>query len=263
MIKRTWPLIAHTGCDGKRKGNNKTNMGAQFFKFKRFTVRHDLCAMKAGTDAVLLGSWCTACSHSRILDIGTGSGIIALMLAQRVQNSTITAIDNDVNAVKQAFININNSIFKESIEVQETDFRVFAKEAGNESFDSIVSNPPYFEEESFSPDKGRNTARHTSSLPFAELMHGSAALLKRRGTFSLIVPCTAARTVIVLAAAEGLYLSRRTDVSDGVKKMPVRSLLEFRKTNSPTAQSLLYIHNNGGAYSDDFKELTKEFYLNF
>ena len=77
------------------------------------------------------------------------------------------------------------------------------------------------------------------------------------------MPCTAARTVIVLAAAEGLYLSRRTDVSDSIKKTPVRSLLEFIKTNSPTAQSLLYIHNNGGAYSDEFKELTKDFYLNF
>lgn len=238
-------------------------MGAQFFKFKKFTIHHDLCAMKAGTDAVLLGSWCTVCSHSRILDIGTGSGIIALMLAQREENSIITAIDNDINAIKQVFINVNNSIFKENIEVQEADFRTFAQETENESYDSIVSNPPYFEEEAFSPDKSRNAARHTSSLPFAELIHGSATLLKHQGTFSLIVPCTAARTVIVLAAAEGLYLSRRTDVSDSIKKTPVRSLLEFRKTNSPTAQSLLYIHNNGGTYSDEFKELTKDFYLNF
>lgn len=117
-------------------------MGAQFFKFKKFTIHHDLCAMKAGTDAVLLGSWCTVCRHSRILDIGTGSGIIALMLAQREENSTITAIDNDVNAIKQAFINVNNSIFKENIEVREADFRTFAQETENESYDSIVSNPP-------------------------------------------------------------------------------------------------------------------------
>ena len=185
------------------------------------------------------------------------------MLAQREENSIITAIDNDVNAIKQAFINVNHSIFKGNIEVREADFRTFAQETENESYDSIVSNPPYFEEEAFSPDKSRNAARHTSSLPFAELIHGSATLLKHQGTFSLIVPCTAARTVIVLAATEGLYLSRRTDVSDSIKKTPVRSLLEFRKTNSPTAQSLLYIHNNGGTYSDEFKELTKDFYLNF
>lgn len=238
-------------------------MGTQYFKFKKFTIRHDLCAMKTGTDAVLLGSWCNVFPEARVLDIGTGSGIIALMIAQREPNSTITAIDNDSNAVKQAIINIESSQYNKQIDIQEIDFCRFSETAECEIFDTIVSNPPYYEEDTLSPDQRRNTARHTSSLPFAELIGGASKLLKRTGTFSLIVPCSAARTVTVLAAAEGLYLMRRTDVAGKAGKQPVRSMLEFGKQNVPTKLSTLDIRSSYGDYSDEFKSLTKEFYLNF
>lgn len=238
-------------------------MGTQYFKFKKFTINHELCAMKTGTDAVLLGSWCNISHNAHVLDIGTGSGIISLMIAQREEHSSITAIDNDANAVIQAVTNIKNSPYCNMIEVHEIDFCTFAERTAHCTFDNIVSNPPYYEEDTFSPDRSRNMARHTSSLTFAELIHGTSKLLKPGGTFSLIVPYGAARTVIVEAASESLYLMRRTDISDKADKPPVRSMLEFGKCNIDAKLSIMNIRESAGGYSDEFKKLTKEFYLNF
>ena len=132
-----------------------------YFQFKRFTVYHDRCAMKVGTDGVLLGAWTDVSSSQQILDIGTGTGLIALMLAQRNVTAHITAIDIDEEAIEQAQGNIAASPWKNRIEVMKQDFCQYS---ANRLFDTIVSNPPYFNQSLKGPDSQRNTARHTDSL---------------------------------------------------------------------------------------------------
>ena len=156
-----------------------------YFAFKQFTVRHDRCAMKVGTDGVLLGAW-TDLSHSRrILDIGTGTGLIALMLAQRCMDARITAIDLDSAAVEQAQENIQASPWKDRIEALQQDICTYHP---NGTFDTIVSNPPYFIDSLKCPDGQRSTARHTDTLDADRLIGKVSELLTSDGRFSIILP---------------------------------------------------------------------------
>lgn len=152
-----------------------------FFQFKKFTVYHDKCAMKVGTDGVLLGAWASVENARRILDIGTGTGLIALMLAQR-SDASVVGVDIDEAAVEQARENIERSEWKNRIVVEHKDVRDLSGEKYS-LFDVIVSNPPYFTEAVYCPDKQRNTARHMDSLPFDELLQAVDRLLAacRRG----------------------------------------------------------------------------------
>ena len=160
-------------------------MANPFFTFKQFTIRHDRCAMKVGTDGVLLGAW-TSVDHShRLLDIGTGTGLIALMLAQRCPQAFITAIDIDAEAVEQARENALSSPWKDRVEVLLQDICTFP---ANQQFDTIVSNPPYFIDSLKCPDDQRNTARHTDTLDAERLLASVARLLTDDGRFSIILP---------------------------------------------------------------------------
>ena len=229
-----------------------------YFAFKQFTVRHDRCAMKVGTDGVLLGAW-TDLSHSRrILDIGTGSGLIALMLAQRCMDARITAIDLDSAAVEQAQENIQASPWKDRIEALQQDICTYPP---NGTFDTIVSNPPYFIDSLKCPDGQRSTARHTDTLDADRLIGKVSELLTSDGRFSIILPAEQTEDLIRVAGEKGLHPSRQTWVITRPGLSPKRILMEFRKTPATLQPDELVIELERHVYSEEYIALTKEFYL--
>lgn len=235
-------------------------MGTPYFKFKKFTIWHDKCAMKVGTDGVLLGAWAEVGNNKGLaLDIGTGSGLIAVMMAQRNQELSIHAIDIDVEATEQARYNADLSPYSDRITIECTDLTNYFDEINK--YDIIVSNPPFYEERTYSGNNKRDKARHTSSLPFSLLLEKTSHLMKDKGSLSVIIPYSAVTTFILAAAEYGLYLNKRTDVYNSPSKQPKRSLLCFRKTYSDTIISRLDIRNDDGSYSEEYTKLTEDFYL--
>ena len=229
-----------------------------YFAFKQFTVRHDRCAMKVGTDGVLLGAW-TDLSHSRrILDIGTGTGLIALMLAQRCMDARITAIDLDSAAVEQAQENIQASPWKDRIEALQQDICTYHP---NGTFDTIVSNPPYFIDSLKCPDGQRSTARHTDTLDADRLIGKVSELLTSDGRFSIILPAEQTEDLIRVAGEKGLHPSRQTWVITRPGLSPKRILMEFRKTPATLQPDELVIELERHVYSEEYIALTQEFYL--
>lgn len=233
-------------------------MATPYFTFKQFTIHHDRCAMKVGTDGVLLGAWTDLHSSSRILDIGTGTGLIALMLAQRNPEAFITAIDIDMEAVEQAHGNIQSSPWKNRVEVIQQDICTFIP---NALFDTIVSNPPYFIDSLKCTDIQRNTARHTDTLDAEHLLSKVAELLTPNGRFSLILPADQTNDLLRLAAIHGLYPSRHTAVITRPGLAPKRILIEFRKKKETLQTNELVIELERHIYSEDYIALTKDFYL--
>ena len=233
-------------------------MSNPFFTFKQFTIRHDRCAMKVGTDGVLLGAW-TDVSHSyRLLDIGTGTGLIALMLAQRCPKASITAIDIDAEAVEQARENVLLSPWSDRVEVALQDI---CKYLTDKHFDTIVSNPPYFIDSLKCPNDQRNTARHTDTLDAERLLESVARLLTDDGRFSIILPAEQTDLLIQTAYAQGLYPSRQTAVITRPGLSPKRILMEFQKTKEAFQPDELIIELERHVYSEGYIALTKDFYL--
>lgn len=237
-------------------------MGSDSFQFKQFSVRHDRCSMKVGTDGVLLGSWAghqqlsTANCQLSILDIGTGSGLIALMMAQRFPQATITGIDIDLASVEQARENVVHSPFH-NIDIQH-----IALEAFNEGkYDLIISNPPFYEEDTQSKTEQIHNAKHTSSLTFEQLIEGADRLLESEGEFDVILPHSAADQVIGTAAIHGLYLMRRCDVKGSPTRPFKRTMLAFCRTPHETEHTLLIIRTPQNTYSEEYQRLTQAFYL--
>lgn len=230
------------------------------FNFKQFSVFHDKCAMKVGTDGVLIGAWTNVNNANRILDIGTGTGLISLMLAQRNDKALITAIDIDENAVLQAKENIEKSSWNNRINVISCDINRFESSL---EFDLIVSNPPYFCDSLKCPDKSRSTARHTDTLNFVDLIRNVSRLLSNNGLFSLIIPFDNAVDVIYNAKQFGLYLTRNTEVMPTPISSPKRSLLEFSKNNIEGIKNeKLVIELSRHNYSQEYINLTKDYYIN-
>ena len=229
-----------------------------FFAFKQFTIHHDRCAMKVGTDGVLLGAWVNLSNSHRILDIGTGTGLIALMMAQRCNDSNITAIDIDTEAVSQANENIQASPWKDRVIAIQQDIRSFHP---NKSFDTIVSNPPYFINSLKSSDTQRNTARHTDTLSAEDLIRKTADLLTEDGYFSIILPTEQIEELIQISERVGLYPSRRTHVITRPGLMPKRTLMEFCKRETPFPTNQLVIELDRHVYSEEYIALTRDFYL--
>lgn len=228
-----------------------------YFSFKRFTVYHDKCAMKVGTDGVLLGAWTNVNTSQRILDIGTGSGLVALMLAQRCEAS-ITAIDIDSEAVEQAQININASNWKNRMEVIHTDL---CKYSPQNLFDTIVSNPPYFIDSLKCDDIQRNTARHNDTLTSEQLFENVSQMLCPEGEFSLILPFEQTESAISTGEKYGLHPTRHTRVITRPGLPPKRSLLAFKKRPEEYIPQDLVIELERHVYSEEYIALTKEFYL--
>ncbi len=231
-----------------------------YFQFKQFIIYQDKCAMKVNTDGVLLGAWTDNFDAQHILDIGTGTGLIALMLAQR-SNASIDAIEIDEEAATQASQNCVNSIWKDRISVHCCSFQEFT-EKNSPKYDLIVSNPPYFIQSLKSPKQNKNTARHTDSLSFEELIAGSKKLLLPNGKLSVILPFDSGETFINLAKEKDFHLARKTIVCSKENLPPKRILLTFSLENADCLIDKLIIETEQRhQYSEEFKKLTEEFYL--
>jgi tRNA1Val (adenine37-N6)-methyltransferase len=233
------------------------------FAFKQFTIKQDLCAMKVGTDAVLLGAWIIPNGSANILDIGTGTGIISLMLAQK-SKAEIDAIDIDENAVIQAKQNISESNFSNNIIVNHISFQEFAK-SSTKKFNLIVTNPPYFEQSLKSSDEKRSHARHADVLPFEDLLEGVIKLLDSKGKFCLILPKLEAEKFRALAEKKGLHLSKLLRIkSRADKDTDKRHIMQFEFTPTEFSETTLVIEQQERhQYTAEYKELTKDYYVNF
>ncbi|MFR9164864.1 MAG: tRNA1(Val) (adenine(37)-N6)-methyltransferase [Dysgonomonas sp.] len=230
------------------------------FRFKEFTVYHDQCAMKVGTDGVVLGAWVSVGNVNKVLDVGAGSGLIALMLAQRAKYARIDSVEPDEAACRQANANYKGSPFDNittclNLSLQEFYLR------NTDKYDLIVSNPPFFKNSLKSPNDLRNKARHTDSLSVEDLIKLSATLLTETGRFALIFPYTDKELLLSLGDVNGLYVSRITDVCPTPDSLPKRVLLEFSKNNVQCDFSTLVLETERHVYSPDYTELVKDFYL--
>ena len=236
-------------------------MANPYFRFKKFTVYHDKCAMKVGTDAVLLGAWADTSFCRNILDIGTGTGIIALMLAQRSQ-ATVEAIDIDKEACVQATENAAASPYTERIKVVYASCADFAASNQQKRYDLIVSNPPYFINSLKCPDNKRTVARHTDTLLLSDLIREAQTLLSPSGRIALVLPYERLEEVKALASANHLYICRQTDVIPTPGAAPKRLLVELSTTEENIKnRDTLTIEEARHQYTPEYIALTKEFYL--
>ena len=235
-------------------------MRGDSFTFKQFVVRQERCAMKVGTDGTLLGAWAElAKADGRVLDIGTGTGLMTLMMAQRYPKARVTAIDIDEMAVSQARENVARSPFADRIEVRQADVNAFES---TEMFDSIVCNPPFFNHALVCPDNQRTQARHTTSLSYQQLMAAAWRLLNEEGLFSVIIPNDFFRQLESEAHLAGFFLTRVFGVRTIEGKHIKRYLIELRK--SPQTEMIkkdVLIDDAPNVRSEWYRELTKNFYI--
>jgi tRNA1Val (adenine37-N6)-methyltransferase len=237
-------------------------MANNYFKFKQFTISQDRCAMKVGTDGVLLGAWADCENAKTILDIGTGTGLIALMLAQR-STAHIDAIEIDQSASEQAGENVTKSPWETRISVINKSLQQFTEQI-DKKYDLIVSNPPFFQNSLYAPNQSRTNARHNASLEYEDILDASLKLLSNNGMLSLILPYLEGTMFIVKAAGKGLYCVRQTNILPNPGKAPKRLLLEFTKIKKPLVEQEIIIElNKRHEYSDAYKNLTRDFYLAF
>ena len=269
----------------------------QSFTFKQFEVRQERCAMKVGTDGVLLGAWARVEHCRRILDMGTGTGLVALMAAQRSQ-AHIVAIDLDADAVAQATENVAASPWADRIQVLEADARELANsqftihnsqlnhpeancplsvvncelsthlEANCELsivncqlFDALLCNPPFFENSLKCPDSARTMARHTDTLSFDELARSAARLLSPEGELSVVIPYDRAHDMTVSAACHGLFATRQTVVVPVEGGKPKRILMAFTREGAAHAVETLCIQDAQRVYTPAYIHLVEDFYL--
>lgn len=251
------------------------------FRFQQFFVRHDRSSMKVGTDGVLLGAWCpigfqqSAISNQpyRILDVGTGSGLIALMLAQQCPKAQIDAIDIDEASCEQARENFAASPWAERLHAAHSSLQdwkhnrlsTFDFRLSTDGYDLIVSNPPYFVDSLKAPDAARCAARHNDTLPFDTLIAESARLLKDKGTLAVIVPAEAEETLRTLAAANGLQCIRCCYVHPKPGQPAKRVMIAWKKrlvsTDATDLTEKIVLVDEHGGRSHEYQELTKDFYL--
>ena len=222
------------------------------FRFKQFTIQQDACAMKVGTDGVLLGAW--AHGGPRILDVGTGTGVIALMMAQRYAEASVVAVDIDDGAVRQAAANAASSPFAMRIRVEQTRVQAMDSELAG-TFDAVVSNPPFFIDSLQAPDRQRSVARHAATLTYADLMAAASRLLSADGELSVIVPFDYRRRMDDEAVFQGFFPSRVCAVKTTPSKPVRRYLLAYRKQPCPCEQAELVIGD------EQYQLLTGAFYL--
>ncbi|MDC9521463.1 methyltransferase [Pseudoalteromonas sp. Angola-31] len=227
------------------------------FTFKQFKVEHDSCAMKVSTDGILLGAWTYLKGANTLLDIGTGTGLLALMCKQRQPALSITAVEIDEAAYKQAQQNIASSPWP-NITVKHTTIQAFEQAA---PFDVVISNPPYFNRSLKGLSDARNTARHTDGLSFDELIHAYMRLSHEQSCFNVILPTTEAGLFIELAKQNGLYLNAHCQVKSTPSKAFSRSLMRFSLVNTLPELTSLCIKDENNRYSDDYIALCKAFYL--
>ena len=232
-------------------------MSQTYFSFKQFTIHHDKCAMKVGTDGVLLGAWVDVTSSKRILDIGAGTGLISIMLAQRSE-AHIIGVEINQAASEQAKENVLKSPWSNRIDIVLSDINQYKP---SQKFDTIVSNPPYFIDSLKCQDIQRNTARHTDTLTAETLLVNANELLLPNGKFSIIIPYEQTSQIIQKAEKIGMYLTKHLTVFTRVGLPPKRSLLEFSKIKAICKNEELTIELERHVYTKEYIALTKDFYL--
>ncbi len=235
------------------------------FKFKQFEVAQDQSAQKIGTDAVLLGAWSNPESTPlSVLDIGTGTGVIALMMAQRFSSAQVDAIEIEDAAFEQATSNFENSPYGDRLYCYHASFQEFYEEV-EERYDLIISNPPFFdgklEREDAAIDSKRQQARFDDALPFEELVYGVYQLLEINGTFACIIPSDREEEFLKITQHFQLFPIRKTYVQGTATAAVKRVLMEFRFRESEPIIDNLIIEESRHNYTDDYIALTKDFYL--
>lgn len=234
-------------------------MSNNYFKFKKFTVWHDRCAMKVGTDGTLLGAWAPVNSVRRVLDMGTGTGLIALMIAQRQPLCRIDAIDIDALAVDQAGSNVADSPFHDRINVFLQDITTMPCA---ETYDLIVCNPPFFQNSLRSPNESRSFARHNVALSFEVLCQKAYGMLSDEGLFCVVLPTDVRDKFVLEATGAQLFVTDEVEVCTKKGKHPKRVLLALTKRIGEIARkSTLYMMDEQGLYTEEYRQLTGAFYL--
>jgi len=238
-------------------------MASPDFHFKRFSVVQEGVTHPVGTDAALLGAWVNVSGARRILDIGTGTGVIALMLAQRTEidrDIFIEAVEIHPGSALCAARNFAGSPWATRLRVCEMPVQDFTQNADNQ-FDLIVSNPPFFSETTRAPDETRRLGRHTGTLPPGEMLAAVRRLLTPDGRFAVVLPVQEGLRLCELSVPNGLYWTKITEVRSRRDKPVERLLLEFEKNPYEFKRDSLLIYEDGVRYSGEYQELTKAFYL--
>lgn len=233
------------------------------FRFKQFVIEQDQCAMKVGTDGVLLGAWANVEDATSILDVGTGTGLIAIMCAQRNPVADIVGLELEPAAKRQAENNAQASPWNERITMHLGDFTEnnWSKPHSLPTFDHILCNPPFFQNAKLSLDSARNLARHMNTLDLPRLAQGSAQHLSVHGRVSLIIPANQEESAIQAFQQHGLFNTRKTYVK-GNRNSPVkRVLIEFQRMETPVSINEICIEISRHNYTPEYVALTKAFYL--
>ncbi|MEZ4858428.1 MAG: methyltransferase [Flavobacteriaceae bacterium] len=234
---------------------------ASSFQFKQFSVLQDRCAMKIGTDGVLLGAWvCLQKNPKSILDIGAGTGIIALQLAQRSTATTIDAVEIDDDAFEQCAENFETSPWADRLFCYHASIQEFASEI-EEKYDLIISNPPFYREDYKTENEARDTARFEDALPFQHLIVCAAHLLSESGTFAVILPKKEVDSFIALASENQLFPKRICEVKGTPSSTIKRVLVEFSFRKLDPKNETLTIEVSRHQYTPEYKQLVKDFYL--
>ncbi len=230
------------------------------FRFKKFDIDHSRSTMKVGTDGVLIGAWTTVESPTRVLDIGTGSGLIAIMLAQRSpEHSHIDAVEISERDATQARLNVDSSPWPQKVSIHHCTIQGFH---APQKYQLIVTNPPYFNRSLHPPDQNRLQARHTTSLTYEDIIDAVLRLMESSGIFSIILPPTEGELFVDLASKHNLHLVRKCVFRTREEKKPERWMMEFRTTPALVEEESLTLYLHGEVWTDAYKALTRDFYLN-
>ena len=242
------------------RNNKNKKMANSYFRFKQFIINQDRCAMKVGTDGCLLGAWADLSNSCNILDVGCGSGLIALMVAQRCFRAAVTGVELDKDAALQACENVAASPWSERIKILHEDF---LKYSPTEKFDTILSNPPYFTSSMKCPDDKRTKARHDDSLSSGDFLTHAHKLLLDGGKISVVIPAEQKPVWTAQAEAIGLYLTKVAYIHTRPTIPPKRVLLEFTKNSNTkeVCETKFTLENEPGKYSEEAIKLLQPFYL--
>ncbi|MFO7669732.1 MAG: methyltransferase [Bacteroidales bacterium] len=233
-----------------------------WFQFKQFTIQQEKTAMKVGTDGVLLGAWASVPGPgSRVLDVGTGTGLIALMIAQRTREVMVDALEIEPSSARQAKENFQNSPWKERLNAIHSSFQDYSSRC-QYRYDLIICNPPFFSGSQKTPSKEKNLARHDDSLSLGDFLKSSVSIMKETAVISLILPVQKETQLLDLILEHQMYCNRKTLVVPSPGKPANRVLLEFSFHPGKNQEDDLTIETGGRhIYSDRYKNLTDEFYL--
>lgn len=241
------------------------------FRFKQFLIVQERTPMKVGTDGVLLGAWAdipamdnmSGCRKQHILDVGTGTGLVALMMAQRFPEADVKGIDILDEAVAEASMNVANSQFSHRVRVEKHDFCTFSTACCQPMFDAIVCNPPYFEKSLKCPDSGRSAARHNDSLSLDNLIAGSGKILRNKGILNIIIPYSQTDEAITIASEYGFVTKRAMRIRGNVNSEWKRALLSFELGGEACEYSIeeLTLESERNIRTSEYKKLTEGFYL--